>query len=232
MQNQETSTPSHLRLVGILAAIGVAIVGAGELMLHWTGHFAVPGESLTDYDFMFGISRERLVAGHFIGVLFGPVYFLGYWQVSERLRPLAPLARRVFFGIALYTLTVGIVWIGSRAFLARSLQLAADDAARVVLADEYSLLLETLIWALRVGMLLLSGLFIFWVARRKTTYPAWMAIFNPFTLLLLVFSTLFIPSVGPQLVPAALNVAHVPFFLLSALVPAVHRLPVSKATDA
>ena len=213
---------STLKIVGIIAALGVCIIGAGELLMHWTGDLGGnPGDG--PYQFFMEISPKRLVTGHFLTVLMAPMYFLGYWQVSERLRPVSGLTRKVFFGLSLYVLTMAAIWIGSRAFLGRTLQIVDDPALQAAISEEYTLLLETLIWILRFGMMGISIIFAVLVLRRKTSYPAWMGILNPFVLLVLVFSTIKIPSIGPHIVPAALNVAHVPFFLLSALAPYVVR---------
>jgi len=211
--------PTPLRTAGIIAAIGVAIIGIGESLMHWTGSLDATGGSELAYGFLIGIPRDRLVIGHFLSVLAAPAYFLGYWQVSRRLQPDGGPIGKLFFGGSLYVLTMAGIWIGSRAFLARSLQLVEDGPLRQALAEEYGLLLETLIWILRFGMLAISLAFVTIILRGQSNYPKWMAIFNPFILLLLVFSTMLIPAIGPHLVPAALNVAHVPFFLLSALLP-------------
>jgi len=212
----------QLRVLGIVAALGVAVIGAGELMMHWTGSLGAES-GVGPYQFLTEIPRQRLVVGHFLTVFMAPAYFLGYWQVSERLRPTSLVARRVFFALALYVLTMAAIWIGSRAYLGRSLQIVGDSAVQSALSEEYSLLLETLIWILRFGMMGISIIFAVLVLGRKTSYPAWVGIFNPFVLLVVVFSTMKIESIGPHIVPAALNVAHVPFFLLSALTPFVVR---------
>lgn len=211
-----------LRIVGLVAAVGVGIIGVGELMMHWTGSFE-SDPSLGPYQFLLEISRDRLVAGHFLTVLVAPAYFLGYWQVSQRLRPVSSRTRMLFLGLSIYVLTMAAIWIGSRAFLGRVLQIVPDPEMRLEISTEYSLLLETLIWILRVGMVVISVVFAVLVFGKKTSYPAWIGILNPFVLLGLVFLTMTIPSVGPHIVPAALNVAHVPFFLLSALTPFVVR---------
>lgn len=216
------ATNTQLRVIGVVAALGVAVIGAGEMMMHWTGSLGAETE-IGPYQFLMEIPRQRLVVGHFLTVFMAPAYFLGYWQVSERLRPASLASRRVFFGLALYVLTMAAIWIGSRAYLGRSLQIVGDSAAQTTLSQEYSLLLESLIWILRFGMIGISVFFASLVLRGKTSYPTWAGILNPFVLLVLVFSTMKIPSVGPHLVPAALNVAHVPFFLLSAFAPFVDR---------
>jgi len=84
------------------------------------------------------------------------------------------------------------------------------------IVKSYDLLLESLIWFLRIGMLGISVAFAVTILKGGSNYPKWMAAFNPFTLLVMVFLTVLVPAIGAHLVPAALNVAHVPFFLLSA----------------
>lgn len=209
--------------IAVVAAVGVAIVGIGESMLHFTGSLAPASEDAIPFAFFLEISRDRLVLGHFLTAFSVAAYFLGYWHVSRRLAPLPRTQRALFFGTSLYAMTLAAIWIGSRAFLARSLQLVDDRATQVALAEEYELLLESLIWGLRIGMLVLGGSFAWLVARGRTSFPRWMAIANPAVLLIAVILTILVPSVGAYLVPAALNVAHVPFFLLSAFVPFVDR---------
>lgn len=210
-------------MLAVLAAVGVGVVGIGESLLHFTGSLAPAPEGSIPFAFLLEISRERLVLGHFLTVFSVAAYFLGYWHVSRRLAPAPKVQRTLFFGTSLYALTLAAIWIGSRAFLARSLQIVSDHDTQVAIAEEYQFLLETMIWGLRIGMLLLGGSFAWLVARGRTSFPRWMAIANPAALLIGVILTLLVPSVGAYLVPAALNVAHVPFFLLSAFVPFVER---------
>ena len=227
MQDHSTDSPLSSSRPGpgiaVLAAIGVALVGLGEFKLHFTGSLAPASEDAIPFAFFLEISRDRLVLGHFLTVFSVAAYFLGYWHVSRRLAPASQTQRAFFFGTSLYAMTLAAIWIGSRAFFARSLQLVDDRATQVALGEEYELLLESMIWGLRIGMLLLGGSFAWLVARGRTSYPRWMAVANPAVLLIAVILTILVPTIGVYLVPIALNVAHVPFFLLSAFVPFVDR---------
>lgn len=211
-------------MAAIVAALGVLLVGIGESLLHFTGSLSASGPDSLPFGFFLKISPERLYAGHFITVLTVSAYFLGYWHVSRRLAPVSLVQRRLFFGMSVYSLTLAAIWIGSRAYLARSLQIVEDPELRQMLASEYASLIESLIWGLRIGMLSLGAFFAWLVARGETSFPRWMALANPAFLLAGTISTLFVPSIGIYLVPAALNVAHVPFFLLSAFVPYASRV--------
>ena len=56
------------------------------------------------------------------------------------------------------------------------------------------------------------------IVKFDTYYSKWVAVFTPFVLILLTFSTLlFMPAIGKYFVPEALNVAHFIFFSLSTL---------------
>ena len=227
MRHSTTDSPPSLdrpaSSLAVVAAVGVAILGFGESLMHFAGSLAPASEDAIPFAFFLDISRDRLVLGHFLTVFTVAAYYLGYWHVSRRLATAPKVQRTLFFATSLYAMTLAAIWIGSRAFLARSLQLVDDRAMQIALAEEYDLLLETMIWGLRIGMLLLGGSFAWLVARGRTSFPRWMAVLNPAFLLIAVILTILIPSVGAYLVPAALNVAHVPFFLLSAFVPFVDR---------
>jgi hypothetical protein len=66
---------------------------------------------------------------------------------------------------------------------------------------------------LRVLILVISAVLVFTILRRPTLYPRWMAWFNPFGLLVVVFLLfLYVPAVGNYLMPTAMNVAHAVMF--------------------
>lgn len=205
-------------LAGVLATLGVFAVGVGEFALH----FSASGyEGAAEFRFLLHVPGWRLTFGHFLGVLCAPLYFLGYWHVYKALRPAARPARLALLGAAIYTFGIANVWLGSRAGLARLVQAQAEGVAPEQFAgllDAYNLYSESLIQVVRVGVLLISGLFVALVARGRTSYPRWMAAANPILLLALVFASYFaLPAVGGYLVPTAMNVAHVLFFGLSSL---------------
>lgn len=75
---------------------------------------------------------------------------------------------------------------------------------------------EVWVQVLRVLVLAISVCFVWAILRGGTLYPKWMALFNPITLLLLVFFLFFcVPAVGKYLAPTAMNVAHLMLFSAS-----------------
>ena len=205
-------------IAGVLATVGVFAAGIGEFALH----FSAGGyEGAAEFRFLQHVPAWRLTLGHFLGVLCAPLYFLGYWHVYMALRPASRLARLVLLGAALYTFGIANVWLGSRAGLALLVQAQAEGAAPEQFAGllaAYNLHSESLIQVVRVGVLLISGLFVALVLRGRTSYPRWLAAANPILLLALVFASYFaLPAFGGYLVPTAMNVAHVLFFGLSSL---------------
>jgi len=203
-------------LAGVLATLGVFLVGVGEFMLHYS---ASGYAGAAEFRFLLHVPGWRLTAGHFLGVLCAPLYFLGYWHVHLALRPTSRPARLLLLGAAIYTFTIATVWLGSRAGLARLVQAQAEGAAPgqfAALVDAYDLYSESLIQIVRLGVLAISGLFVALVLRGRTSYPRWIAAANPILLLALVFAAYFaVPAIGGYLVPSAMNVAHVLFFGLS-----------------
>ena len=79
---------------------------------------------------------------------------------------------------------------------------------------------------LRIGVLGLSGIFVWLVASGQTGYPRWFAAFNPILLVLASFLIYFIvPAIGGYLMPIAMNVAHFILFSVSLLLMNRERLP-------
>lgn len=75
-----------------------------------------------------------------------------------------------------------------------------------------------LLQVVRFQVLATSAILAVTIFRGQGYYPRWLALFNPFVLILLTFSTLlFMPKIGKYFVPEALNVAHFIFFTLSTI---------------
>ena len=144
--------------------------------------------------------------------------------MTRRLAPASVRTRIVFFGSVLYVFTLAAIWIDSRAYLARPFSSSNFARPLWLSARSTSSFSSRSFGGLRIGLLWISGLFAWLVARGQTSYPRWFALANPACLLIAVFLTTAAPPLGAYLVPAALNVAHVPFFLMSAL---IKRRPIS-----
>lgn len=210
--NNESNRAMLAGFAGIAATL---LVGSGEFLMHFSSTGYV---NENPYAYLLGVSRSRVIAGHFLIAISGPLYFLGYWHVYQALKPAQGLLPLVFFFAGTYGFGTALVWIGSRALIVLIAQAQAEaigpDAGLLAgIVADYEFLYENVLQIIRVTTLMASGLFVFLVLRRETRYPRWMALANPFLTLALVFvSYVAVPAIGVFLLPTAMNVAHFVFF--------------------
>lgn len=203
----------QLTTAGVLGLLAALLVGTGEFLLHFDalGRFAEGGT----YEFMRGINSERSTIGHFLGVLSAPLYIVGFWHIMKMLEPANALASRIAFAIVSYGIIVGAVWIGSRAEISTIVNSTSIDNP-ISFISLYELRYENLLQVTRLAMLLFSVIFTWLVLSGRSHYPRWMALLNPFFLILVSFAIWAIaPVVGIYLMPIALNVAFALLFLFS-----------------
>ena len=196
-------------VIGLMASI---LVGIGEYLLHYDplARFREGG-----FDFMQGIDASRTTTGHFFGVFGATLYPIGCYHIYLMLRQAGERAAQSVFFIGAFGFIVGAVWIGSRASISALIQLPATPEI-TNLINLYNVRYETLLTVIRITTLVLSIIFIWLTLTGKSNYPRWMAILNPFVLILASFVTyLFAPQLGKHLMPIALNVAFFIFFSLS-----------------
>jgi len=214
-----TSSPSKavLMTAGLLGVLGALLVGIAEFSLHYTPSH----EYHEDYRFFLGTPAWRLTLGHFLAIFSVPLYFIGYWHVSQRLRPAAAWLRNLFFGAGVYAFSIGGVWIGSRVYLALLIQAEQQSTGETQaelarLLQQASYYNEQSVLVLRIAILFISALFVYLVASGKTSYPRWVALLNPIVLVLGSFALYFtLPAIGGYVMSIAMNVAHLIFFGVS-----------------
>lgn len=203
---------------GIIAIVGAIAVGVGEFMFQFSPRGGYEG---TDYLYFLDVSSTRLTWGHFIGVLAAPLYLIGYWHIGQMLRPSGKRLAATVFGLGVYAFMIGDVWLGGRVNLA--LTVKARETGDSPLTQAFSDLLhdisghnEPLINIVRVLVLIISVLMIYGILGGKSYYPRWIAMFSPIVILAAIFGIYAIaPIVGVYLLPAAMNIAHLVFFVFS-----------------
>lgn len=203
----------NIRMVtGIVGAIAALTVGVGEYLLHFD---FLARYATHNYDFMQGISANRSTAGHFLGVVGATLYPVGCYHIYLMLRPANRIAALSAFFISSFGFIVGAVWIGSRASISALIQLPPQPEINNLIAL-YELRYESLLQVTRFATLVLSAVIVWLGLTGKSFYPRWITIFNPIFLIVLIFSTqTYLPSIGKHLMPIALNVAFLIFFLIS-----------------
>ena len=203
---------NKLYISGLLGLLASIIVGMGEYTLHYD---ALARFTEGGFTFMQGISDERSTRGHFLGVLGATLYPVGMYHIYLMLRPANERVAFSAFIIGAFGCIVGAVWIGSRASVSALTQLPETPEIAHLIAL-YDLRYETLLQVTRVTTLFVSIVVIWLSLTGRSNYPRWMAIFNPFVLIIMSFLTyLAAPQIGKHLMPIALNVAFFIFFSLS-----------------
>jgi hypothetical protein len=228
MEVPEISTHDKTLLTrsGIIAALGAFIVGIGEFTFQFSPRGGYEG---SDYLYFLDVSPFRLTFGHFLAVLFAPIYLVGYWHVAAMLRPAGKWISAAVLIIGGYAFAIGNVWLGGRVNLALVVQArdgAGDDTQAVLsaLLADASAHNEPLINIVRILVLLVSVLLAWGIMRGRSYYPRWVMLLSPVVLLAAIFATYAVaPAVGVYVLPAAMNVAHFVFFVVSAWVAS--RIP-------
>jgi hypothetical protein len=179
-----------------IAALAATAASCGDLLLLW---IAAGGD------------REWLTTGHYLGVLFIPLYAIGYRAVSRM------LAEPAIFWIGMYASAIGaaIHGITGAAILNATVTSQADPFASLAPVLAYLIPL----WLI-VGMASAVGSFLQCRAvSASSRYPYWFAWANPLVLTL-TLAAVAVPfaSVARYLVPAAPNVAHVLYFTAVAVI--------------
>lgn len=203
----------NLKLTACLGLLGAVLVGTGEFMLHFDPQSRF-GEG---YAFMADISDGRLTAGHFFAMSGIPLYFVGCWHIFQMLKPAGNKLAFTAFLIGAFGFVMGAVWIGSRASIA-SLQHYPELIANTNLVELYETRYETLLQVVRLTVLTMSGIMAYMTFRGGTRFPKWMAVTNPFVLILGSFVLYLIaPAIGKYAMPIAMNVAFAIFYSCSLL---------------
>lgn len=206
---------------GVIATIGALVVGIGEFTFQYSPRGGYEG---SDYLFFLDVSQSRLTFGHFLGVLAAPVYFIGYWHISEMLRPAGNKLAMAVLGLGVYAFAIGNVWLGGRVNLALVVQArdqVGGDQAQLLssILEGISAHNEPLINVVRVLVLVISLLMAWGIFSGKSHYPRWVLAVLPIVLLIIIFvSYAVLPAIGVYLLPAAMNLAHLIFFAASTIV--------------
>ncbi|MDP3938070.1 MAG: hypothetical protein Q8R92_08025 [Deltaproteobacteria bacterium] len=210
-----------IRLSLILATIAALLASAGDLMLLYVGNSACAAFASLPPP-----PAGTLLLGNYLGVLFIPLYALGYRAVSLLIAPAGERAARVVF-----TLGAGCAALGAVVHGITAVSIAADRAAGRLGGDpfeavmRYGAFLGPLWILLALAAFAITVLYARAVMSGRSGLPrrAWVA--NPVALTLLpVLLVAPFPVLREFIVPAAPNLAHVLFFGTALLSRSVRSL--------
>ncbi|MDZ4748838.1 MAG: DUF6796 family protein [Saprospiraceae bacterium] len=205
-----------IKLFGYLGLLASVMVGIGEFLVHFNPEGF---NSDVPFGYLIGIAPWRFTIGHYLMVVFLPLYIFGYWHLYLSLRPGSSGLAVSILTLGIFSFVIGGMWVGSRAHLGitiQSLREANVPELELKILASYRLYMENLVQILRVLVLLISVCFVWTIMKGGTLYPKWVAFFNPILLLGLVFALFaWARPLGQYLAPTAMNVAHFGLFAAS-----------------
>lgn len=198
----------------IVGLIGAFLVGIGEFFLHYSPKVL---EIEWSFDFLAAVPVENFRIGHMFVMLGIPLYFIGYYHLYLMLKWGWEKISKLFYAIGVIAFGCGAFWIASRGFIGEIIHMKdlIDPQVFSTIEANYIYYYENLLQVLRYLIFVVSGLWIYLISTGKTNYPKYMMIFSPIVLLLLMFTTLAVPTIWKFIVPIALNPAHFILFALS-----------------
>jgi len=216
-----TIAPKWLFYTGILGMVAAFVTGVGEFFLLYApdlNHGAA-----NNYANFLHPSEADLHRGYYLSAIGAPFYIIGYWHIVGMLKLHKTKLGWAIMALAVFGFMSGFAWLISNAYQGILVQAIAAHSGEVATAlsgvqakvDAWSF---PLLQVIRFQVMIISVILAFVIFKYETYYPRWLALFTPFVLILLVFSTLlFMPAIGKYFVPEALNVAHFIFFTISTI---------------
>jgi hypothetical protein len=206
-----------IRLAGLVSILAALLGIAGDLALQYTSNteHLMSRQSL----YLLDVSPDRLLLGHYLGVVAILVEIAGFWSVYRALRPAGEHYALPFFLMNAFGAMLGAAFHATFVFVGLTLQ--AQSRVTEPVSSEFTELLANFNTA-RIGLaipalaaiVIGSLLYAFVVGFKPTLYPRWMAFCNPLVFLLLIVAlTLTVPRSALVLAPTAINVSHLLFFL-------------------
>ncbi len=231
------ATPTALHLSGILALIGAALFALGDVLLlapHVgpANPVAVNALDLSAYPalqrradrwrVLAGMPWWRLAAGGLVGVFAAPLTLAGIWQVYQGLQPAGPWLAVPPTLLFTYATAIGpfihgsFIYLGTTVQTIKTLEEPQRTATIQVLLHQQTVLLIAYA-VLFVCAISASVWFTVAVLSDRTSFPVWLAVFNPVTLTLLwLASKRILPKpVTDWTEGAGFNIAYLLFFALT-----------------
>lgn len=204
-----------IRNLLILGLLGACIVAIGESFLHYSSRVMMEAEA---FQLFKHVSITHLKIGHFISVFGLAFYSAGYLGIYKMLKSGHENLARTVLILSFIAFSIGGIWIGSRAMVGNLVHMQEnfDPISYKLLMEMYDTHYEILVQILRIVIVLLSLIFSTTIIIYPTSFKKWMALFNPFLILIIILLIgLALPELGKFVIPALMNITHIIFFSLA-----------------
>ncbi len=159
-----------------------------------------------DYVFLLDISPERMMWGHYLGILFIPFELLGFWVLSKAFKNYGRVFPLLFFAAITYIMFPGVVYHGLLSFVAALMRQSPDG---MLVDDSIRALFEPLAIIMGFFFFIFTLFLVKALWDRKVELPRWLIFFNPALIYVLVVGIYFLwPLVGNYLMVAGFNFAN------------------------
>jgi len=169
---------------------------------------------LGDYQFFKEISKDRIIPGYYLGILFIAFELLGFWLVSKAVFPRNESKNRLFFAGVCFMFLLGIIYHAAVTFIGVFIK-EVDDGLSIV--ENYQILFRPLELVMGLCLVVVTGFIVVRILQEKTLFPKWILWFNPALIyLLLIGLYILIPKIGNLLIVAGFNLSNGIFLAASA----------------
>lgn len=194
------SNKNKLFIVAIIASF-IGCIADVLLLYHPEGNY-----HLGDYQFFHGISKERIIPGYYLGILFIAFELLGFWVVSKAVFPKEENKNRLFFTFVSFLFLLGIIYHAAVSYIGIFIKEVPNG---LEIINQYQSLFKPLELIMGIFLVIITFFIINRINKNKTLLPKWVLFFNPvFIYGILILFYLFIPLIGNLLIVAGFNLSN------------------------
>lgn len=184
---------------GIIASIFASIA---DIMILYSPN---GGYHLMDYLYLKDVPYQRLLIGHYLGLVAIPIYLLGLWWVAKALKPAGDQIPVRVFSFLVFMLILGVLYHGLVAMIWMLVNSQENPAA---LIEQGKVFFEPVSTFLILLVIVACSVFIYWVVKGKSLFPKWIIWCTPvFSFIIFILLYIFIPIVGNYLIVSGFNMS-------------------------
>lgn len=184
---------------------------------------------------MADISHWRITAGALFGVFVLPFQLAGLVPMYYGLKSSGKVLPAAVLIACAHAITMGVAFHVSYAYIGSGWKLyyeiGVGDKVVAELMSRYEFYWKIIVYIMIIELFAGSAIFAFLIIKGKSLYPKWMALLNPFIVLVILFPIIFsLPyPIGGYVAPAFFNIATLVFFTISTFI-ILKRLTLFEAT--
>lgn len=192
------------------AIIASVLASIADIMILYSPN---GGYHLMDYLYLRDVPYQRLLIGHYLGLVTIPMYLLGLWWVAKAMKPAGEQIPMRVFSFLSFLLIWGVLYHG---LVAMIWMLVDSQENPQAIIDKGRVFFEPVSTVIIVLVIIACSVFSYWVLKGKSLFPRWIIWCTPaFSFILFILLYIFIPIIGNYLIVSGFNLS-VGIFLFAA----------------